>query len=635
MHLKEGYQLHNGKYQLLNVIGDGGFSLTYKGIWNTEVHGPLGKIPTQASVCIKEYFFKDYCLRNEKTNFVETNSANGKIIFDKYKEKIIKEARILAELHHPNVVKVLEVFKQNNTVYTIMEFISGESLKKEVEQSGTFNEEKLLPVIYKIGQALQYIHEKNILHLDVKPSNILMDGKIPKLIDFGISKRYDPQYQQETSTTIIAASKGFASIEQYDSEGMQIFSPCPDVYALGATMYYLLTGEIPTESILRSTKGLQNPKELNPEISENTEKVILKAMELHANDRYQSIIEMITDLGYDPEKDKVNLPKQPKDNADDDQTVLINPPKKEEEPYDVDDQTEIYSVDEAKEKKNKRNRKILTYSSFIGLLIVIIFASLSLSGNFSFSKGLGYYKENESNYRKYLESGRKQLNEQNFSQAKKEIILAKKYKDTKETDDLLKQIDNLIDLSTAAMLLNNSIDSTTNQGNNDPGIDIDNSKIDAQNQEKVPETTQVRDPEQEKYEDHFNAGTAFYDKKDFKAAKKEFENAFLHKKTTDASDYIKRCTNEIEKIEIEERSNRYEVITEISNFAIVIRKKPDKSLFGMVDMRDWKERVPCIYVSSSPANGGKSRAFERTDGLYDIYSFSEGLITGPVDTYDF
>ena len=163
MYLKQGHRLHNDKYQLLNVLGEGGFSLTYRGAWKTEVQGNLGKVPAFVPVCIKEYFFKDHCFRNPQTFFVETNSETGKDIFNKNKEKIIREARILAEIHHPNVVNVLEVFKQNNTVYIVMEFISGHSLKQEVEQHGVFTEEKLKKIIYTVGQALDYIHEKNIL----------------------------------------------------------------------------------------------------------------------------------------------------------------------------------------------------------------------------------------------------------------------------------------------------------------------------------------------------------------------------------------------------------------------------------------------------------------------------------------
>ena len=352
MYLPREYYLHNNKYQLLNVLGEGGFSLTYRGIWKTEVQGDLGKLQTNVPVCIKEFFFKDYCRRNPQTSFVETNNETAKEIFDKNKEKVIREARILSEIHHPNVVNVLEVFKQNNTVYIVMEFIAGHSLKQEVEQNGVFTEEKLRPIIYRIGQALDYIHEKNILHLDIKPSNILITkNNNPKLIDFGISKRYDLSNDQETSTTLQAASKGYASIEQYDSEAMQVFSPRPDIYSLGATMYFLLTGQTPTESILRASKGMQNPRELNPSLSENTEKVILKAMELNASDRYGTVTEMLLDWGFDPEKDRIDWSSMSSDEEHLELMEKINEPL-----YDADaeDQTIITAIPSDKKKKKKR-----------------------------------------------------------------------------------------------------------------------------------------------------------------------------------------------------------------------------------------------------------------------------------------
>ncbi|GHT55027.1 hypothetical protein FACS189451_01850 [Bacteroidia bacterium] len=358
MYLQPGYYLHNNKYQLLNVLGEGGFSLTYR-----------AKLSTDVPVCIKEFFFKDYCRRNPQTSFVETNNETAKEIFDKNKEKVIREARILSEIHHPNVVNVLEVFKQNNTVYIVMEFIAGHSLKQEIEQNGVFTEDKLRPVIYKIGQALEYIHEKNILHLDIKPSNILIDKtNNPKLIDFGISKRYDLASDQETSTTLQAASKGYASIEQYDSEAMQVFSPRPDIYSLGATMYFLLTGQTPTESILRASKGLQNPSELNPTISGNTEKVILKAMETTASDRYETIMEMLLDWGFEPEKDTIDLSSIPADEEKLERMKKINEPIYD---ADADDQTVITSLT-TNNKKRKRRKRVAWLAAAILLCATIL-----------------------------------------------------------------------------------------------------------------------------------------------------------------------------------------------------------------------------------------------------------------------
>lgn len=370
MYLRPGYYLHNHKYQLLNVLGEGGFSLTYRGMWKTEVHGVLGKLSTGIPVCIKEFFFKDYCRRNPQTFFVETNSESAKEIFDKNKEKVIREARILSEIHHPNVVNVLEVFKQNNTVYIVMEFIASHSLKQEVELNGIFTEEKLRPVIYKIGQALEYIHEKNILHLDIKPSNILITkNSNPKLIDFGISKRYNLLNDQETSATFQAASKGYASIEQYDSEAMHTFSPCPDIYSLGATIYFLLTGQTPTESILRSSKGLQSPRELNPAISENTEKVILKAMELNASDRYETVMNMLLDWGFDPGKDKIDLSVMPVDEMNPELMKKINEPIYD---ADADDETTINSLLGGKDRKKRSKRRLAALAALVLVTTVVI-----------------------------------------------------------------------------------------------------------------------------------------------------------------------------------------------------------------------------------------------------------------------
>jgi len=195
----------------------------------------------------------------------------------------------------------------------------------------------------------------------------------PKLIDFGISKKYDLSNDQETSTALLAASKGYASIEQYDNEGIQIFSPCPDIYSLGATMYYLVTGQVPTESILRSTKGMQRPSELNPEISENTENVILKAMALNAADRYQSVMEMLLDLGFDPVVDKVDLFT----------TSLTEYPEitsnVSDDPYDFDEEDEtkirFINTDANKKQKNYNWLYFVIPSIVSGIMAFILFGN--------------------------------------------------------------------------------------------------------------------------------------------------------------------------------------------------------------------------------------------------------------------
>ena len=313
MNLPNGYCLQKGKYCLTRVIGQGGFGITYLGEWSTEVKGELGAVETTVPICIKEYFFKDYCFRDEDSFEVKVHSATGKILFDKFKERQIKEAKILSEVHHPYIVNVLEVFEENNTAYIAMEHIAGCSLKSMLSVQAVLPESKVLKYVAQIGKALEFVHQKNILHLDIKPNNILIDkNDNARLIDFGVSKRYDLE-EQEACTTTLTLSKGFASIEQYDDEGTVNFSPCPDVYSLGATMYNLLTGVIPVESILRATKPLVHPSELNKQISPKTEAVVLKAMQVNPKDRYQSIKEMMDALDIPPfieSRESVSLSKK-------------------------------------------------------------------------------------------------------------------------------------------------------------------------------------------------------------------------------------------------------------------------------------------------------------------------------------
>jgi len=523
MYLKQGYRLHNDKYQILNFLGEGGFSLTYRGAWKTEVQGNLGKIPTFVPVCIKEYFFKDYCLRNPNTFFVEPNSEKGKEIFNKNKEKIIHEARILSEINHPNVVNVLEVFKQNNTVYIVMEFISGHSLKHEVEQNGVFTEERLKKIIYAVGQAVDYIHEKNILHLDIKPSNILMDqNNNPKLIDFGISKKYDLSNDQETSTALLAASKGYASIEQYDSEGIQVFSPRPDIYSMGATMYYLVTGQVPTESILRSTKGLQSPRELNPSISENTEKVIMKAMALNAADRYQSVMELLLDLGFDPAIDKIDLssaslPEYPEIAS-----------KINEEPYDFDAEDETIIRSNLAGTVEQRQREY-NWIYFATPLLVSTIMAFILFGSF--------WKKSP-------------------DETSTEHISAVNHKDS---------INNNQAFTPDVVQINTNLNPISNSVSN--------------------QTIEQEDTKQEIYQRLFLAAMSEYSQKNLKEARNLFSQAQSHIKTADTEKYITQIDEEIEKEEIQKRKDLYEVFKEFGNFVVVIRKSDGR--YGAIDNKGY------------------------------------------------
>jgi serine/threonine-protein kinase len=571
MYLQQGHYLHNDKYQLLNVLGEGGFSLTYRGLWKTEVQGDLGKLPTYLPVCIKEYFLKDYCRRNQYSYFVETTTESGKEFFEKNKEKVIREAEILSEIHHPHVVGVLEVFKQNNTVYIVMEFIAGHSLRQEVEQNGVMNEDQLKKIIFKIGQALEYIHEKNILHLDIKPNNILIDKMgNPKLIDFGISKRYGFANDQETSTMLLAASKGYASVEQYDSDAMQVFSPRPDIYSLGATMYYLLTGQAPTESILRPTKGLTPPRELNPAISEETERVVLRAMELNAENRYSTVREMLLDLGFDPETDAVDISQVA--TADEETYHLMH--QKSGEIFDADAEDFTVINPESVRRRHRRSDRI---AAFIAVAL-IIGASLFILVRSEQTNNIA--AEN--------------------STAQQPVVTDTVHQpDTAEIDTVA-----------------------------EPAPPVVSSKTEKQNDEppKPKTETEITD---ENYARAFNLAMQTYSGRDYARAAEQFREAEKIKKTAETEKYISLCLNEIEKIDIQKRKNLYDNLMIFGNF-VVVKKKSDGA-YGAIDERG-NEVIRCIYVSSMPS--GETRLFQRKDDLYDRYDASGKLVAEGISGFE-
>ena len=123
MHLPKGTQLQNGKYRIEEKVGQGGFGITYRGVLHTEVQQSLGSMKVQVPVAIKEFFFQDYCNRDENTCNVSISSATGKDMFAKFKDKLIKEASILSQFEHTNIVKVIDVFEENNTAYMITELL--------------------------------------------------------------------------------------------------------------------------------------------------------------------------------------------------------------------------------------------------------------------------------------------------------------------------------------------------------------------------------------------------------------------------------------------------------------------------------------------------------------------------------
>jgi len=275
-YLKPNTTLQGGKYRIERVLGQGGFGITYLAT----------QLSLQRQVAIKEFFMKDFCCRDERTYTISTPSTGSYRLAEQYRKKFIKEARNLARLNHPNIINVIDVFEENKTVYYVMPYLSGGSLQDCVRRHGALSEQEAMKYVKQIASALKYMHEEqHICHYDVKPANILLDDKgNAVLIDFGISKNYDSN-GYETTTTPIGLSEGYAPIEQYQ-QNVEEFSPVSDVYALGATLYFLLHGRTPVPAVNRASgMALLMRKNLSPDIKQ----VINASLKLSKRERSQSV----------------------------------------------------------------------------------------------------------------------------------------------------------------------------------------------------------------------------------------------------------------------------------------------------------------------------------------------------------
>ncbi len=280
MYLPVNTLLQGGKYRIVRFIGSGGFGCTYEA-----EHVMLKK-----RFAIKEFFMKEHCNRDAATSQVSIGSQGAKELVESCKRKFIKEAQTLANLEHPNIVKIHDVFEENGTAYYAMEYIEGGSLSDYIAQHGPMPEQPALRYITQIAEALDYLHHRQMNHLDVKPGNILLNASNDAiLIDFGLSKHYDDEGQQ-TSSTPVGISEGYAPTEQYEQNGIRNFSPATDIYSLGATFFYLLVGVRPPKASEVLNDGLPAlPEHITP----GTRAAIEAAMQPRRKDRPQSISEFL------------------------------------------------------------------------------------------------------------------------------------------------------------------------------------------------------------------------------------------------------------------------------------------------------------------------------------------------------
>ena len=265
------------QYKILQHIGAGGFGKTYL------VEDQLGE-----KKVVKEFFISSMCTRDVTTQFVTVSVAENKQSFQEQLGKFKEEARRLYLLSHPNIVKVSALFDENYTAYYVMTYIEGESLAQKCRK-GKLPESQIMRYLDQLLSALDYIHSRGLTHLDIKPGNIMIDhNDNVVLIDFGASKLFNAQSVNKTMMTSMRPpfTPGYAPIEQ-ENGNVKDMGPHCDIYALGATLYYLYTGEKAPSSF----EIFQNGLPPIPQASPSMQKVIKGAMEFDVKQRIKNVAE--------------------------------------------------------------------------------------------------------------------------------------------------------------------------------------------------------------------------------------------------------------------------------------------------------------------------------------------------------
>ncbi len=256
-----GQHLNKRKFIVEKLLGGGGYGVTYQ----------VRDTRTNKLFAIKTLNVQ----RQQQENF------------EQLQYNFINEIIAIANCRHPNIVQVYpQVFPENELLCMVMDYIEGKDLAEYLDTTGKFPEQNAVNIITQIGEALSYVHQQGFLHRDIKPANILLrkSDSSPVLIDFGLAREYTPGSLRSMTN---AKTECFAPIEQYQRNGN--FGPWTDVYALAATLYVLVTAELPLPSRFRAYTPLSPPQQHNPDISDRINEAILKGIELEPENRPQSV----------------------------------------------------------------------------------------------------------------------------------------------------------------------------------------------------------------------------------------------------------------------------------------------------------------------------------------------------------
>lgn len=369
-----------GRYVIQEVLGQGGFGITYLGI--DKLYGN--------KVAIKEYYPQKIAMRKAQYEDVVTvTSIEEKNNYDKGKKRFLDEAQVMARFNkNEGIVKILDFFEANNTAYIVMEYLEGITLKQYLGKYGVLQFRNLIEMMLPLLEALIEIHSQGLIHRDISPDNIMVqhNGKL-KLMDFGAARDYTESGNK--SLTVIL-KPGYAPPEQYQTHGVQ--GPWTDIFALCATIYKCLTGITPPDAIARVMDDkFKEPDQLDGKLSPDIKKILWKGMNIFPEERYQDIGEFGEDV-YDalfiPEENK-KLDLDNEKNIDED----LDSPDKDNESVLKDDKIEGAVKKTSIPKKEKRKSPVKK--------VLVIIVCLLLAG------GIKYYSTG---------------NEQEISTAKKDLV---------------------------------------------------------------------------------------------------------------------------------------------------------------------------------------------------------------------
>ncbi|RGZ83701.1 serine/threonine protein kinase [Anaerobutyricum hallii] len=369
-----------GRYVIQEVLGQGGFGITYLGI--DKLYGN--------KVAIKEYYPQKIAMRKAQYEDVVTvTSIEEKNNYDKGKKRFLDEAQVMARFNkNEGIVKILDFFEANNTAYIVMEYLEGITLKQYLGKYGVLQFRNLIEMMLPLLEALIEIHSQGLIHRDISPDNIMVqhNGKL-KLMDFGAARDYTESGNK--SLTVIL-KPGYAPPEQYQTHGVQ--GPWTDIYALCATIYKCLTGITPPDAIARVMDDkFKEPDQLDGKLSPDIKKILWKGMNIFPEERYQDIVEFgedVCDALFIPEENK-KLDLDNEKNIDED----LDSPDKDNESVLKDDKIEGAVKKTSIPKKEKRKSPVKK--------VLVIIVCLLLAG------GIKYYSTG---------------NEQEISTAKKDLV---------------------------------------------------------------------------------------------------------------------------------------------------------------------------------------------------------------------